>query len=704
MSKNSSERLREFHVGGMDCAGCARTVETALRRLDGVGEIQVDVMRGLVRVAPVEGRAVAPSDAAIARSIRDAGYSVRDMEPEAQVPRQTGRLVATALSGVLLGLGLVLGWTGGSALLSKSLLAVATLAGGWYVAPKGFRALRSGALDIHFLMTIAAIGAAVIGQWGEAAAAMFLFSVATWLEGYSVSRARRAIAALMELAPREATVRRGEADVVVPVGTVKVGETILVRPGERLPLDGVVLRGASAVDQSPITGESLPVDIEPGAEVFAGSINGFGSLEIEVSRHVEDTTLARILHAVEEAQASRAPAQSFVDRFAAIYTPAVVGLAALVAIVPPLLLSASWDVWIYRALALLVIACPCALVISTPVTIVSGLAGAARAGVLLKGGAQMEALGRVTAVAFDKTGTLTEGTPAVTDVVPLDGQDADEVLRLAAGVERHSEHPVGRAIVARAREQSLLVPEPVGFAASSGSGARADVEGRTLWIGNTRVCRELGNCHAGAHSAIDGFARDGKTGILLTTAQEPVGVIAIADRIRPDARRAVAALHAAGIRRVAMLTGDHEAVARAVAADVGIDDVRFGLLPSQKQEAVAAMQAEGERVAVVGDGVNDAPALAAADVGIAMGAAGSHVALETADVALMGDDLGQIAATIRRSRRVLSIIRANIAFAIVIKAVFLVLAITGYATLWMAVAADTGASLVVVANGLRAMR
>lgn len=698
LAHSSGIPVREFQVGGMDCASCAVAIEGAVRRLDGVRGVQVDVMRGTVRVA----RDARFGDQDLTRAIRRAGYTVRD-RTQAATLRPTGRLVATIVAGVSMIVGLLLSWNG-EPVPAAPFLGVSIVAGAWYVAPRAWRALLGRSLDINFLMIVAAIGAVVIGEWSEAAAVLFLFAVAQLLEGYAMGRARRAIGALMKLAPREAAVRRVEGDVVLPVEEIGVGETIFVRPGERVPLDGLVVDGHSAIDQSPITGESLPVEKEPGSEVFAGSINGHGVLDIRVTSHVEDTTLARIMHAVEEAQASRAPSQTFVDRFARVYTPAVVGLAVLVAVVPPLLVAAEWGTWVYRALALLVIACPCALVISTPVTIVSGLTAAARSGVLIKGGAQLEAMGTVDTVVFDKTGTLTEGRPVVTDVESLDGVGSDEVLRLAAAIERHSEHPVARSIVEAAAERNLHLP-PIGrFLALPGRGARAVVLGRTLHVGNTRICEELGNCDDRVHRAIERFEREGRTAVLLTADHGALGVLAVSDEPRAAARESIADLRRSGIGRVLMLTGDNQAVADRVGAALGVDEIHAGLLPDEKYELVKRLRAGGARVGVVGDGVNDAPALAAADVGIAMGAAGTHVALETADVVLMGDDLAQVSRTIRRSRRTVRIIKENIGFSLVVKAVFLALAITGNATLWMAVAADTGASLMVIANGLRALR
>lgn len=709
MSKNSSETdgwtdgrtdrspaaVLDLNVSGMDCAACATAVENAVCSLPGVRQVRVDVVKGRVRVEREGSRGA--SD--IARAIRGVGYTVADTSRPAP-PDLAPRVWSAALSGIFMGGGLL---TAGTALAIPFHL-LSAIAGSIFVVPRGIRALRAGSLDINILVTLASAGAMILGEWSEAAAVMFLFAVAQLLETWAMGRARRAIQALMQLAPREASVRRDGQLVAVPVAQVVAGETIVVRPGERVPLDGKIVAGESAVDQSTITGESLPVTKGAGDELFAGTINGPGALEVLVTHHAEDTTLARIMHAVEEAQATRAPTQSLVDRFAKVYTPAVVGLAALVAIIPPLALGGEWATWLYRALALLVIACPCALVISTPVTVVSGLTGAARAGVLIKGGAQLETAGGLSTIAFDKTGTLTLGRLVLTDVLPLNGLSASELLSLAAGVDRHSEHPVARAVVRAALRDGLVPVESTGFTALPGRGARALVAGRPIFIGNTRICSDLGTCRDEVHHAIARLEGQGKTAILVTDESQPLGVLAIADQPRPGAREHVSALHAAGIRRVVMLTGDNQAVAARVGAELGVDDVRAGLLPADKQAAVLELRKAGERVGVVGDGVNDAPALASADLGIAMGAAGSHVALETADVVLMSDDLGQVAQTIRRSRRTVRIVKENIAFALGTKLVFLILALLGMATLWMAVAADMGASLAVILNGLRALK
>ncbi len=696
----------------MDCASCARPIEDSLKRLEGVHDVRVDVVGGRVQVE------YAPSKIGLddlAEAIEQAGYHplreagiaagpATKTEREPSFRQRHGRVMLTAVAGLALASALGADMLGLGASFRLGLLAIATVAGGWYVIPRGMHAARMRSLDMNFLMSIAAIGAWLIGEQAEAAATLFLFAVAEMLEAYSMDRARNAIKALMDLSPAEATVIRAGAEVRVPAVAVQIGEVIVVRPGEKIAVDGVVLSGESSVNQAPITGESMPVEKAAGADVFAGTLNAQGLLHVRSTRPASDTTLARIVHAVEEAQASKAPTQRFVDRFARVYTPAVVAAAAVVAIFPPLLGIGPWEVWIYRALAMLVVACPCALVISTPVSIVSGLAGAARRGVLIKGGAHLEAAGAATVVCFDKTGTLTHGAPAVISVAPIGRASSDDVIRLAAGVESGSEHPLAQAILDHARRNAIEVPAATRFSALVGRGARASIDGTTVYIGNERLLDDLKVPKAEATGIAAGFEARGQTGVFVITEQAVIGVVAIADEVRPHAKEALAQLRAAGVQRVVMLTGDNRGTAEAVASALGIDEVHSQLLPDQKVEIVRRLENSGERVAFVGDGVNDAPALAAASVGIAMGAAGTDVALETADIALMGDDLSRLATAITLSHRTRRIIRQNVWFAIVTKAVFLVLAVTGLATLWMAIAADMGASLIVVMNGLRPIR
>jgi Cd2+/Zn2+-exporting ATPase len=555
----------------------------------------------------------------------------------------------------------------------------------------------------------------ILGQWSEGAAVVFLFALAQLLEARAMERARASIRALMELAPSEALVRDAAQPGGarrVPVDDVRVGDVVMVRPGDKIPLDGRVVAGASHVNQAPVTGESLPAEKTIGDEVFAGTINGRGGLDVRVERVRADSTLARIIDLVERAQAQRAPSQTFVERFARVYTPAVLVLAAIVGLVPPLL-GAPWGAWIYRALVLLVIACPCALVISTPVSIVSALSAAARKGVLIKGGARLERLAQVHCVAFDKTGTLTSGALRVVDVVALDGAHlrqgyggqvtAARVLQLAASLELRSEHPIGAAIVARAREDGVAFAPVDGFQALPGLGAEAVVDGSPLVLGSHRLFEERGLCTDALHARLAAMPSDGRTTVIVG-AGAPLGVIAVADTPRAAARDALQLLRAQGVTHVALLTGDHEAAARSVAAAVGVDEVRAGLLPADKVDAVTALRARHGAIAMVGDGINDAPALAAADVGIAMGVAGSGAALETADVALMADELLRIPYALRLSRATARNIRANIVFSIGLKAAFMILAVFGMATLWMAVVADMGASLIVIANALRLLR
>lgn len=616
------------------------------------------------------------------------------------------RLILTVASGLLAGAGLLLSLVGPAPAAVAAYIG-GMLAGGWFVARRALLALRTGVLDMNVLMCLAVIGAAAIGEWLEGATVIFLFSVANLLESQSMERARRSIRALMELAPATARVLRQGGEALVAAEQVQVGEVLAVRPGERIGLDGVVVAGGSAVNQAPITGESVPVGKATGDEVFGGTINGEGFLEVRVTRRSRDTTLARIIHSVERAQSAKAPSQSFVDRFARWYTPAVVAAAALLAVVPPLAFAASWAAWLYRGLVLLVVACPCALVISTPVTIVSGLARATRSGILLKGGLHLEAIGGLKVMAFDKTGTVTEGRPAVTRVAALgprtQGAEA-EVLRLAAGIEARSEHPLAAAVVAWARDSGVQPAPAEDFTSLPGKGAAATIEGRRYYVGNHRLLEELGWCSPELERQLEGLESQGGTAVILAEGGRAVGLIALADQPRPGVRQAVAALKAAGVRRTVLLTGDNRATARAIAEAVGLDEHRGQLLPEDKVAAVREYVGRYGPTGMVGDGVNDAPALAAATVGIAMGAAGSDAALETADVALMSDDLGRLPEAIAVSRRVRRLVRQNIAFALLLKAVFMALTPFGLTTLWLAVLADMGASLLVIFNGLRALR
>ena len=626
-------------------------------------------------------------------------------EPAPIAASTASRVRLVAVSGTAFAAGFVLehllGNPGG---LAWIVYLASVLTGGIHTARRAVVSARAGALDINVLMVVAVLGAMALAQWSEASSVVFLFALAQLLEARAMDRARHAIGALMDLAPTEALVRRDGQERTIPVDEVRVGDTVLVRPGEKIPLDGRIAAGESPVNQAPVTGESLPVDKAPGDDVFAGTINGRGALDVLVTRLRRDSTLARIVHLVERAQAQRAPSQAFVDRFARVYTPAVLALAVAVALVPPLLMHASWGTWFSRSLVLLVISCPCALVISTPVSIVSALAAAARKGVLIKGGARLEKMATLRCIAFDKTGTLTKGRLRVVDVVPVNGSSPGRILHAAASLESRSEHPIGRAIVERALADGVVAAPVTSFQALPGRGAEATIDGGRVVVGSHRLFEERGLCSPEVEAALATLAARGCSTVIVGSSGAAIGVIGVADEPRESARDAVDLLRRYGITHVALLTGDHAPAARALAEAAGVDEYHADLLPEDKVSRVEALRARFGTVAMIGDGVNDAPALAAADVGFAMGVAGTDAALETADVALMADELLKIPYTLRLSRATARNIRANIGFSIALKSVFLVMAITGTATLWMAVAADMGASLIVITNALRLLR
>ena len=598
-------------------------------------------------------------------------------------------------------------WTSGTDMspAAIALSVAAILLSGLSTYKKGWIALRNANLNINALMTIAVTGAFLIGQWPEAAMVMALFALAEAIEALSLDRARNAIRGLMAMTPDKATVRQHDGRwLPVEAAGVPIGALVRVGPGERIALDGMLVEGQSSVNQAPITGESMPVTKECGDHVFAGTVNESGSFVYKVTALQTNSTLSRIIRAVEEAQGSRAPTQRFVDRFAKVYTPLVFAAALGVALVPPLLYGLEWLPWIYKGLVLLVIACPCALVISTPVAVVSGLAAAARAGILIKGGAYLEEGHKLRSLALDKTGTITQGKPAVTDLVPLAG-GATDWLRIAASLAARSGHPMSAAISrhwADAHSQPGLY-DVSNFEALAGRGAKGVIEGANYYIGNHRLQEELGICTPAIEAVLDRIEAEGKSAVLVSSQDTPLAVIGVADTVRHASREAIAQLHALGVRTI-MLTGDNTLTAAAIARDVGIDEAHGNLLPEEKLEAIGREMEKYGHVGMVGDGINDAPALARSSIGFAMGAAGTDTAIETADVALMDDDLRKIATFIRLSRKTAAVLRQNIIFALAVKVLFLMLAFAGTATLWMAVFADMGASLLVVFNGLRLLR
>jgi Cd2+/Zn2+-exporting ATPase len=690
-----------FRVEGMDCNEEVVILERRLKPLAGMEAIAADVIGQRLHVKYDAARLTTSE---MVNAVGETGMRMwlEHDEPVASDSGVRTRLRLMAVSGAFIAAGVAAsaaGWPAAGSLLHVA----AALAGGVFPARRALTALRTRTIDINVLMVIAVAGALAIGELLEAASVVFLFALAQWLEVRTLERARQAIRALIDLAPRQALVRRDGGDVVVAIEAVMPGDEVIVRPGDKIPVDGIVSAGHSDVNEAPITGESLPIDKAGGDEVFAGTINGRGALDIRVTRIGRDTRLARITHLVEDAQTRRAPVQTFVDRFARVYTPAVIALAVLVAVVPPLAGGADAATWLYRALVLLVISCPCALVISTPVSIVAALSAAARNGVLIKGGAYLEALSGIRTVAFDKTGTLTTGQLHVTDVVAMTGSTVDAVIRYAAAVELRSEHPIARAIVGFAATRTADLPRVTGFSAAPGMGAQGNVGGKQVLIGNETML--AGHRVRPPDSADTATLRGaGKSLVFVAVDGAVSGVIAVADRQRDAAREAIELLYAHGIRRVAMLTGDHPETARAVATALGVTEHYAALLPEQKYALVQKLQRESGPVMMVGDGINDAPALAAADVGVAMGAAGSDAALETADVALMSDELLKLPYALRLARATLRNVKTNVVVSLVLKAAFLMLAVAGLATLWMAVLADTGASVIVVANALRLLR
>lgn len=692
-----------FKIEGMDCHEEVAILERRLKRLAGLEALDADVIGQRLRIKYDAAKLTTGS---IAEAVAQTGMRawLEHEEPAPATASSTSRVRLLIFSGVAFAAGLVAPFVGvPSSIVWIPFVASIALAGA-FTSRRALASLRAGILDINVLMVIAVGGAMALGEWTEAASVVFLFALAQLLEARAMDRARGAIRALMDLAPAEAIVHRNGREQRVPVDDVRVGDTILVGPGEKLPLDGRVAAGDSYVNQAPVTGESLPIEKTAGDDVFAGTINGRGALDVVVTRLRRDSTLARIIHLVERAQAQRAPSQTFVDRFARVYTPAVLAIAVVVALAPPLLFNGSWSVWLYRSLVLLVISCPCALVISTPVSIVSALAAAARKGVLIKGGAHLERMASIRCIAFDKTGTLTHGRLHVVDVLPMDGVARTEVLRLAASLEMRSEHPIGRAIVAYAASAGITPVSVDAFQALPGRGAEGQLGGHRLVVGSHRLFEERGLCSPHMEAALDALTTRGCGSVMVAAAGTAVGVIGVADEPRESARDTVALLREQGIQQVILLTGDQESAGRALAEFLDLDGHRAALLPEDKVTAVEELRRRHGALAMIGDGVNDAPALAAADVGIAMGVAGTDAALETADVALMADELLKIPYALRLSRATTRNIRANIAFSIALKGAFLVLAVTGAATLWMAVAADMGASLIVIANALRLLR
>ncbi|GAB4187495.1 MAG: heavy metal translocating P-type ATPase [Simkaniaceae bacterium] len=714
---------KEFKVHGLDCAEEVQLLRKILEPQKGIKQLEFDVVHAKMTVAydPKEVDHNKILDWIASTGMKAVLWEERLTEKQGSFWQRRGRLLMTCLSGALLFAGIVGHLVLHGHLLSmlgpyekqKEMLPIwvivcylaAIIAGMWHVLPKALRSVKRLHLDMNVLMVFAVGGSLILREWFEGATVTFLFSLANLLEHWSVARARKAVSELMDLTPTLATVINAEGQrLEKKVEEVKKGEYILVRPGEKIPLDAMVSKGESSVNQAPITGESIPVAKQKGDKVYAGTINEEGALECEVLKEFRDTTLSRIIHMVQEASARRAGAERWVEKFSKIYTPLMIIFALVIMFLPPLFFGLNWMEWVYRGLVILVIACPCALVISTPVSVVSGITSAARNGVLIKGGMYLEAPAYLRALAVDKTGTLTYGKPMVQNIIPLNHYSEKDVLSFAASLEHFSEHPLAKAILARAEEENAPVLSVENYQAIKGKGAIGRIEGKQFWIGSHRFMHEKKQEDPKIHQMAVEIEDSGHSLIAIGNDSHIIGLISVSDSPRELAKETLQTIKEQGVEKIIMLTGDNVNTAGALAKETGVDAYYAELLPEDKVEAVKTLVEKYEHVCMVGDGINDAPAMAMASFGIAMGAIGADAAIETADIALMTDDLSKIPWLIRLSKKTLKIIKQNIVFALSLKILFIALALLGWASLWMAIAADTGASLLVIFNALRLLK
>ncbi|MFD2330109.1 heavy metal translocating P-type ATPase [Cohnella sp. GCM10020058] len=693
-------RSRTYRIEGMDCGSCALTIENHLKKLPAVETVSVNFSTGKMTIEhdnPVDD---------IIQEVSKAGYKAAldtKKRGAAEAPADKTALNTVVLSGALLLLSFIGGYTVVSDILINLLLAVSIVVGIFKPAKSAYYAVKSRSLDMNVLMTVAVLGAVAIGQWLEGATVVWLFALGNLLQSKSIDKTRNSIRSLLDLAPSEANVKQGVTVIRLPVEEVSVGQIIVVRPGDKIPLDGEVVLGESSVDQAPITGESIPVDKKIGDSVFAGTLNAHGLLEIRVTKLAEDTTISKIIELVETAQEQKAPTEAFVDRFARIYTPIVFIVALLVMVLPPVFGSGTWADWFYKGLELLVIACPCALVISTPVAVVSSIGNAARNGILIKGGTHLEVAGKITAIAFDKTGTLTEGRPNVTQVRISRGTE-EELLAIASALEAYSTHPIAKTIVAFVQARGIPAKKGSSFRNIVGKGVAAVINNVEYFAGNDRLFTELQTPLGNLAGEIEALQAKGNTIVLIGTSEAILGIVAVADTVRPTSAAALTRLQQIGVRQVVMLTGDNEGTAKHIASATGVTRYFSELMPEDKVTAVQQLQSERYKVAMVGDGINDAPALATADLGIAMGGAGTDTAMETADIVLMADNLEKLPHLVKLSRSTLQIIKQNIWFSLIIKAAALILIFPDLLTLWIAVLSDTGAAILVILNSMRLLR
>jgi len=703
MPQESTVRESRFFVSELCCASEEQSIRKKLRSIPGISHLDFNPMTRHMVVRHET------TERAILNALQEIGMKGIPVETSGIArPKRASRrhLLSLACSGIFLIVGQALTMTSASSNVRSVLLFGSMIFGGWFVLLKALKSVRSLTLDMNVLMTVALFGAIGLGQYGEGAAVVFLFALSLIIESMSVDRTRNAIHELMKLSPVTALIKNGNDTVVIPIEEVQVGQIVVVKPGDQIPLDGVVVSGFTRVDQSSLTGESTPKVKTTGDPVYAGTMNQRGAIELRVTKRSNDSAIARIIHLVEDAQSRRAPSQAFIERFAAYYTPGVFVAAVLVCFLPVVVFGQPFELWFYRSLVLLVIACPCALLISTPVTIVSALTRAARNGILIKGGIHLEELSRVRCVAFDKTGTLTHGRPTITDVRTFNSVSKDEVLRTAALLELKSEHPLAEALIEYAFNNGIVIDsvEVDEFESMPGKGIRGRIRGQFFFLGNHQLAKEHGICGPAIEQHLFDLERQGKTVMILANRDEVFGLIAIQDQVRVQSEKALKSLRAIGVEHVVLLSGDNKSISTIVGKNVGVDTVHSNLLPEDKLRLIAGLQEQFGSVAMVGEGVNDAPALAAANVGIAMGDAGSDTALETADVVLMSDDLEKLPFAMKIGKKSLSIIRQNVIFALIVKSLFIILGILGISSLWLAILADDGVTLLVAMNGMRLLR
>ncbi|MFD1849686.1 heavy metal translocating P-type ATPase [Oceanobacillus bengalensis] len=695
-----NRNVRTYDVIGMDCSSCAKSIENHLNTIPTVNTVTVNFSTGKMKVEHDN------SVDDIVSEISKLGYKaslITNSNQSTDSPKNKEGYGLITFSGILIALGFIGSYNGISPLMTTILYAVAVVISGYKPVKSAYYAIKSRSLDMNVLMSAAAIGAALIGEWFEGATVVWLFALGNALQNRSIEQTRKSIRNLMDLAPSEAWIKVGSELVKKPVEEVSVGQIVVIKPGDRIPLDGEIIQGETSVNQAPITGESIPVDKLIGDTVYAGTINESGSIEIKVTKLVEDTTISKIIHLVEEAQEQKAPTQAFIDKFASIYTPIVFALALFVIVIPPLIGFGTWGEWVYKGLALLVVACPCALVISTPVAIVSAIGNAAKNGVLIKGGTFLEKAGAINTIAFDKTGTLTEGKPKVTGLEAISISE-DELVSLAFTLEDYSTHPIAKTIVKYAKEKGVQAKEGELFKNIVGKGVQATINGEVHYAGNLKLFEDLEISLDDVRSKVEKIQSHGKTVVIIGTQQDIMGIISVSDTIRSTTVKALNGLKQVGVNQLVMLTGDNEGTAKMISSETNVNRYFAELLPEDKVDAIKQLQKEGHKVAMVGDGINDAPALATADLGIAMGGAGTDTAMETSDIVLMADNLEKLPHTVRLSRKALTIIKQNIWFSLIVKFVALVLIFPGWLTLWMAVLSDTGAAIIVILNALRLLK